>query len=118
MNFAMFLLGTITSVGACAYLLLFSRVGKSTSVKLIRALQAWHAMPTKRDAPPEVASNVNSNLADVESSLRKMGASKDEAHRLALGGASRLPSTATSDEILIAAIRLQGMNAPGRTAVN
>ena len=118
MQLAMFLLGILTGLAAPGYVLLFSRIGKATSVKLIRALQAWHAMPTRRDAPPEVASNLNSNLADVESSLRKMGASKDEAHKLALGGALRLPSTATSDEILIAAIRLQGMNAPGRTAVN
>jgi hypothetical protein len=130
MQLAMFLLGILTGLAAPGYVLLFSNAGKATSVKLIRALQAWWLLPPPESKPITPANAITPGAqraytfdpgtsvdriigirCEVIAALRNMGASKEDAVSLTGKAISACSSTATSDEILFAAIKLQGQGA-------
>lgn len=83
---------------------------KTIAVKLIRTLNAWHSLkPSKNESIQVNALQGAEGLSDVVQSLKQMGADKDAAMLLASRAAVSMPG-ASSDEILMAAIRMQGQS--------
>ncbi len=107
---ASFLFGVIFAAASFGWLL----NKKTIAIKLIRTLNAWHSLkPTKNEI--QEGPKATEGLADVVQSLKQMGADKDAASLLASRAAASMPG-ASSDEILMAAIRMRGLAA--RKGVN